>query len=228
VKNALGAASAIKAWWGGTITAAALGINVSTWTGTTTNIATFASAHGLPVGTPQLIVATGSTPTAVTTNNAYYFRALSTTTGAFYNTLADAKADTNRLTGGTATGWSMRTVTFTNVVQSGFDANVPIGAWGGHATIFPELNLTAPLASLNAIVLLGNMSLPRSSDGTVVNSWWSSAAPVVISTTLLQYQANWGNAPLAVPSGGGQPNTQVGSWAQLANGSMVMNFVVIG
>ncbi len=222
--------SSITAYWGGTLNITPLGQNVSSWTGSTTNVATFASPHG--IATQALVILTGTVPGSmpVLANQPVYFGALSPTTGAFYNLLSDAKADINRISGGTTTAWSFKTVTYSNVVSSGFDANVPIGAKSATGNIQIELNLSKPLAGLFAITLMGNVGgLARSIDGGTGNAWMQGVTPTIVSTTLIGFYGNWAWAFVAgVPSGGGPPGSAQGSWTQQGNTAMVLNFVVMG
>jgi hypothetical protein len=223
------ASSPIKAYWGGTLNITLLGQNASSWTGTTTNVITFASPHGI---TGQaLVILSGTVPGAmpIAVGQPCYFGALSPTTGAFYNLLSDAKADINRISGGTTTAWSFKTVTYSNVISSGFDPVVPIGAKSATGNIQLELNLSKPLAGLFAIVLMGNTTVARAADGVVANGWYQNVGPTIVSTILLGLYGNWAtNAGLAVPSGGGLASSSQGSWTQQGNTAMVLNFVVIG
>ena len=199
------------------------------WIGSTTNVVTFTAPHG--IAAQALVILTGTVPGAmpIAANQACYFGALSPTTGAFYNLLSDAKADINRITGGTTTAWSFKTVTYSNVVSSGFDAKVPIGAKSAIGSIQPELNLTKPLAGLFAIVLMGNITIARSVDGIVVQGWMQQVAPTIVSTTLIGFYGNWTvTAGVSVPSGGGFATSAQGNWSQQGSTSMLLNFVVIG
>lgn len=63
-------------------------------TDTSSNYVTFGSAHGWPTGT---LVSSGATVGGLTAGQTYYIRALSSTTAAFYTSLADALADSSRV-----------------------------------------------------------------------------------------------------------------------------------
>ncbi len=63
-------------------------------TDTATEIVTFAAAHGWVTGTVLTPVTTGG---GLTARTRYFFNALSTTTGAFYASLANAIADSSRI-----------------------------------------------------------------------------------------------------------------------------------
>ena len=92
-----------------------------------TEVTTFSGAHGLVTG--QMVAgASENLPTGLDDNGNYYVRALSSTTIAWYATLADANADTNRmnLTANT-TGANIYTMTET-VISGGslFDTVTPV------------------------------------------------------------------------------------------------------
>ena len=96
VTAALAAAPQVR-YWGGTITATAVGSNVTVNAGTTTGVVTFASAHGIASGSVAAVALGATGSGTLTANSSFYFRALSATTGAFYLLLSDAQADINRI-----------------------------------------------------------------------------------------------------------------------------------
>jgi hypothetical protein len=149
----------------------------------------FAAAHGF--ASVFCCSLTGTAPTGLTANWGYYGRSLTATTIALYPTLADAKADTNRVAWtGTGFAFGFRVWTYSGVFQSGFDPLVPIGNWGNHgATINLELNLATPLGGLFAVVIQSRLNnLAGTSAVSLV--WLPGTNPTIVSTTLIRYDAN--------------------------------------
>jgi hypothetical protein len=213
-------------YFGGTINPTALVPTISSVV-STTGVITYGSAHGLTTGNVYYGTLNGTPPPWLMVNQGYYIRALSATTLALYLLLADAKADANRLTNATGTGtsWNIRQFLYQNVLQSGFDTQVPIGFWAAHGVILPELNLATALAGLFAIVsivrinsMFDNGATPAQRDG-----WYSGAAPTVVSTTLVRLDnTSWAFSSIAATV------TLPGTWASQLSTPFYFELMVIG
>ena len=194
VKTAIGGSvSPIFAYFAGTIVLTLSGWTVSTNPGT--GVFTSSAAHGITTG--QVGITSATAPSALGQNQAFYLRALSTTTFACYPTLADAKADTNRFTSvGSATGWAVKLVTYTGTLAKNLDAIAPVGFWTAHNNIFLELNLSTALPQ-NIIVVpaLGYINGMFDNGGTpAARSAWTATSfgPTIVNSTLLRWdQTTW-------------------------------------
>jgi hypothetical protein len=211
-------ASSITAYWYGTVTPTALGQNPSS-VSTSTGVLTFAAAHGVTTG--QVGIANGTVPGGVINATPYYLRALSPTTLAMYLLLTDCYADINRVVpSGAGVAWSFRMLVYSGVVSKNMDPAAPFGAWTAHGAIFPELNLTKALASLNAMILFGGANTLMTNAASLANSWQLNVMPTIVSTTLIRFDnANWALAGGATP---------IGSWSQQGLTAFTIGFAVIG
>ncbi len=227
--NAATVASAtpIKAYWSGTIN---LTNTAATNSNDTVNhVFGFAAAHGIATGSFGSIG--GTTVTGLAANTGYYLRALTATTIALYNSLADANADANRVTwSGGGTGMVFRIWTYSGVFQNGFDPVCPIGSKTAQGPIAPELNLVKPLAGLFAIVLIGRINGLNGATSGTPQAWIAGTAPTIVSTTLIGFYAvSWAqNFAVTVPSGGGSAVQNPGNHSGQSLTSWYAEFVVIG
>jgi hypothetical protein len=188
-------------------------------------------AHGIPVGNSVCATLSGAAPSGLTTNQAYYIRALSTTTLAMYNLLSDAKSDINRITGvgsGT-TGWNLRVFIYSGTLSSGFDAVCPIGAQTGVGGIRLELNLSTALAGLFALTSIAHATGIFDNGGTPATrgNWYPGVNPTIVSTTLIRFDAaTWIVTAAGVAAVGTVSNP--GSWASQTTTAFYIEFLVIG
>lgn len=217
------------AWWGGTITPTQTA-NPSSLDATADTI-TWASPHGITTG--QFGYINGTAPTGLNGGRGYYLRALSTTMLALYPTLNDAKNDTNRINfTGTGKAWNLRVWVYSNVISSGFDTTCPIGGDTSDNTLRPELNLSQPLVSLHAIVIISRVNIVGVSNFTsgFKSYWVPGNAPTIVSTTLIRFDNDvWvANPSNACDVNNGGPSQIVGSHAQQGTSDMYFEFAVIG
>jgi hypothetical protein len=213
-------------YFGGTINPTALVATISSVV-STTGVVTYGTAHGMTTGNVYFGTISGTPPTWLTLNQGYYIRALSTTTLALYLLLADAKADTNRLTNATGTGtaWNIRQFLYQGVLQSGFDTQVPVGFWAAHGVILPELNLATALAGLFAIVSIVRINAMFDAGGTPAQrgGWYPGIAPTVVSTTLVRLDnTTWAFSSLPGAA------TSPGTWASQLSTPFYFEIMVIG
>jgi hypothetical protein len=217
-----------KAYWAGTITPTD-GVNPSS-VDKVNYVATWASPHGYVTG--QFGVIIGTPPSGLSVNTGLYVRALSPTTLAFYNVQSDAYADTNRVAiTGTAVTWHIRQWVLTPALSVGFDPVQAIGAQQGTGKIYPELNLTNPLTTLNAITIIGRVNGLAANDGSKQSYWIPGNAPTIVTTTLIRFDNNnWVVSPsLYVPSQtGGYPSQGIGTHNLQGNTPIWMEFTVLG
>lgn len=203
------------AYWGGQITftptSAVTAINASTGVITT-------GAHGLTINQPYFGPMTGTAPSGLVANAPYYIRPLSTTTYAMYLTAADARADTNRITGmGTGTlGWNVRVASYSQVISKNFDANVPIGSQGATVNMKIELNLSAALPQTVGILTLAGGGIGPWADNEATPAIWGGwiqiNPPAIINSQLIRFDnttngqnwVTWAGSPIA--------RYNIGSW----------------
>ena len=189
---------------------------------TATNSITFNAAHGITTGMSAVV--TGTVPAGgLTANDAYYCNALSATTLAFYTTLANALADTSRISiTGSGTAWVVRPLLRQNEVNVGFNTSAPVGAITGNGSIGFELNLATALRGTVGCVVLFQAFALYNAAGTpaAVNQWAIKQLPVIVSTTLIQL-------PQAGGVGDGNTNN-AGTWASQAQNAFQIKIVVWG
>jgi hypothetical protein len=207
------------------ITPTALGINASA-VDNVGDIITFPSAHGLVTG--QSVQLAGTTWAALPVGQAYYIRALSTTTIAFYNTVADAKANTNRvdITGSTLTAATLRYLVFSQVFSSGdFDSVSPIGMSPGSPTMGFDLNLSTPLAAALGTFFATAFNLYNSTPVQVGRQMIMAPKPSTwfTSTSLVQT-----GAPAFADANTAGNSGLNGTWAQQGTNPYYLQFEIRG
>lgn len=196
-----------KAVYSATITPTTVTGSISS-VNTGTGVITWSTNHGLTTG--QCVRGIGTVPTGFTVGQMFYVNALSATTFALYTTLANALADTSRVTlSTTTTGATMVDFVYSGVFSIGFSAVAPVCGTPGSTTQMWDLNLTNALATTAGLAecFAGNMV---DSAGTTRGSWMQSLSnPAFTSTVLIQF--NVGANQFTNTAG-----TANGTWAQQA------------
>jgi hypothetical protein len=148
----------------------------------TTDVITWSTNHGLTTG--QSVRVIGTVPTGWIVGQMYYVNALSATTFALYNTLADALADTSRVNlTATTTGATMTALVTSNAFNVGLAAVGAVVGSPGATTMAFDINLSNALANTKGAMNYSFTALAESG-GTVRATRLGSAFETYTSTTL--------------------------------------------
>lgn len=171
---------------------------------TGTGVITWSTNHGLTTG--QCIRGVGTVPTGFTVGQMFYMNALSSNTFALYTTLANALADTSRVTlSSSTTGATVVDLVYSNVFSVGFSSVAPVCGTPGGTTMQFDYNITNALATTAGAVSTNLYNLVETG-GTAGVPWLVTPNYTFTSTTLVK-------APSTIMRNTAT-NNGPGTWAQ--------------